>query len=40
MINISDKFDEETQNGLVSFEFTSLFPYKSIMTFIFDLQNE
>ena len=39
MINISAKFDE-IHNGLVSFVFTSLFPYMSIMTFTFDLQNE
>ena len=39
MNNISAKFDEEIQNGLVSFVFTSLFPYMSIVTLTFDLQN-
>ena len=32
MIHIFAKFDEEIRNGLVSFVFTSLFPYMSIMT--------
>ena len=32
MINISVKFDEEIHNGLVSFVFTWLFPYMSIVT--------
>ena len=34
------KSDEEAQNGLVSMAFTSLFPYMSIMTLTFDLQNQ
>ena len=37
MINIFAKFDEEIQKGLVSFVFTSLFPFMSIMTLTFDL---
>ena len=37
MINIFAKFDEEIHNGLVSFVFTSLFPYMSIVTLTFDL---
>ena len=40
MINISAKFDEEIHNGLVSFVFTRLFPYMSIMTLTSDLQNQ
>ena len=39
MINISAKFDEEIRNGLVSFVFTSLSPYMSIVTLSFELQN-
>ena len=38
MINISAKFDEEIHNGLVSFVFTSLSPYMSIVTLTFDLR--
>ena len=37
---MSAKFDEEAHNGLVSMVFTSLFPYMSIMTLTFDLQNQ
>ena len=37
MVNISAKFDKEIHNGLVSIAFTSLFPYISIVTLIFDL---
>ena len=40
MVNISAKFDEETHNGLVSIVFSSLFPYMSIVTLTFDLQNQ
>ena len=39
MINISAKFDEEIHNDWVSFVFTNLFPYMSIVTLTFDLQN-
>ena len=39
-VNMSVKFDEEAHNGLVSMVFTSLFPYMSIMTLTFDLQNQ
>ena len=39
-VNMSAKFDEEAHNGLVSMVFTSLFPYMSIMTLTFDLQNQ
>ena len=34
------KFDKEIHNGEVSILFTSLFPYKSIVTLTFDLQNQ
>ena len=40
MVNISAKFDEEIHNGLVSILFTNLFPYMSIVTLTFDLQNQ
>ena len=40
MANMSAKFDQVTHNGLVSIVFTSLFPYMSIGTLIFDLQNQ
>ena len=40
MINTSTKFDEEIHNGLVSIVLTSLFPYISIVTLTFDLQNQ
>ena len=40
MANVSANFDEETHNSLVSILFTSLFPYMSIVTFTFDLQNQ
>ena len=39
MVNMSAKFDEEAYNGLVFILFTSLFPYMSIVTLTFDLQN-
>ena len=39
-VNMSAKFDKEICNGLVSMVFTSLFPYMSIMTLTFDLQNQ
>ena len=39
MANMSAKFDEEAHNSLVSFGFTSLFPYMCI-NFNFDLQNQ
>ena len=37
MVNMSAKFDKEIHNSLVSIEFTSLFPYMSIVTLTFDL---
>ena len=40
MANMSTKFEKEAQNGLVAIMFTSLFPYMSIVTFTFDLQNQ
>ena len=40
MVNISANFDEEIHNGLISIMFTSLFPYMSIVTLTFDLQNQ
>ena len=40
MVYMSAKFDKEICNDVVSIVFTSLFPYKSIVTFTFDLQNQ
>ena len=40
MANMSDKFDKEAHNGLVSIVFQSLFPYMCIVTLTFDLQNQ
>ena len=40
MVNISVKVDEEAHNSIVSIVFTSLFPYMSIVTLTFDLQNQ
>ena len=40
MVNMSVKFDVEAHNGLVSIMFTILFPYMSILTLTFDLQNQ
>ena len=40
MVNISAKFEEDIHNGLVSIVFTSLYPYMSIVTLTFDLQNQ
>ena len=40
MANMSAKFDKEIHNGLVSTVFTSLFPYMSIVTLTFDIQNQ
>ena len=40
MANMSAKFDQEAHNGLIAIMFTSLFPYMSIMTLTFDLQNQ
>ena len=40
MVNMSAKFDNEKHNLLVSIMFTSLFPYISIVTLTFDLQNQ
>ena len=37
LINMSNKFDEEAHNGLVSIVFTSLFLSMSIVTLTFDL---
>ena len=37
MANMSAKFDQEGQNGLVVNVFTRLFPYMSIVTLTFDL---
>ena len=36
MDNMSAKFDQEAQNGLVAIVFTSLFLYRSIVTLIFE----
>ena len=38
MANMYAKFDEEAHNGLASTEFSSLFPYMSIVTLTFDLR--
>ena len=40
MANISTKFDQEALNGLFANMITSLFPYMSIVTLTFDLQNQ
>ena len=40
MVNMSAKFDQEAHNGLVGIVFTSSFPYMSIVTLTFDLQNQ
>ena len=40
MVNMSAKYDKETCNGVVSIVFTNLFPYMSIVTLTFDLQNQ
>ena len=40
MANMSAKFDEEAHNGLIYIVFTSSFPYTSIVTLTFDLQNQ
>ena len=40
MANMSAKFDEEAHNDLVSIVFISLFPYMSIVTLTFNLQNQ
>ena len=40
MFNMSTKFDEETHNGLVSIISSRLFPFMSIVTLTYDLQNQ
>ena len=40
MVNMYGKYDQEAHNGLVSIVFTSFFPYMSIVTLTFDLQNQ
>ena len=40
MVNMSAKFDNKKHNSLVSIMFTILFPYISIVTMTFDLQNQ
>ena len=40
MPNMSAKFYQKAHNGWVSIMFTSLFPYMSIVTLTFDLQNQ
>ena len=40
MANMYAKFDEEAHNGLVFVLFTNLFPYLSIVTLTFGLQNQ
>ena len=40
MANMTAKFDKEEHNGLIAIMFTRLFPYISIVTFTFDLQNQ
>ena len=39
MVNMSANFDEEAHSDLVSIVSTSLFPYTSIVTLTFHLQN-
>ena len=40
MVNMSAKFDEDANNGLVSIMFISLLPYTSIVSLTFDHQNQ
>ena len=40
MANMSAKFDQEANNGLVAIVFTNLFPNMSIVTLTFNLQNQ
>ena len=40
MVNIFAKLNEEIHTGLDSIVLTSLFPYMSIVTLTFDLQNQ
>ena len=40
MADMYVKFGEEAHNDLVSILFTCLFPYLSIVTLTFDLQNQ
>ena len=40
MVNMSIKFDEEAHIDLINIVFTSSFPYMSIVTLTFDLQNQ
>ena len=40
MVDVSAELDEEAHNGLVFIVFTSLFPYTSIVTLTFDIQNQ
>ena len=40
MVDMSAELGEESQNSLVSIVFTSLFPYTSIVTLTFDLQDQ
>ena len=40
MVNMSAKFNQEAHNGLVAIVFTRLYPYMSIATLTFDLQNQ
>ena len=40
MVDMSAELEEEAHNGLVFIVFTSLFPYTSIVTLTFDLQNQ
>ena len=40
MVTMCAKSDKEICNGVVSAVFTSLFPYMSIVTLTFDLQNQ
>ena len=39
MVNMSAKFDDKAHNSLVPIIFTRIFPYMSIVTLTFDLQN-
>ena len=40
MANMSAKFDREAHNGLIAIVFTTLFPYMTIVTLTFDLNNQ
>ena len=40
MVNMSAKFDEEAQNGLVCFGYTAYFSTRPTLNLTFDIQNQ